>query len=59
MRTSVLATRWVERQERSLLPIECHHVVFTIPDVPHPLLRANPCLGYNLLADSLPSTLAM
>jgi hypothetical protein len=49
--------RWVERQKRSLLPTEYHHVVFTIPDVLHPLLRANPRLGYNLLFRAAADTL--
>ena len=49
--------RWVERQRQSLLPIEYHHVVFTIPDVLHPLLRAHRRLGYHLLFRAVAETL--
>ncbi len=49
--------RWLERQQKSLLPIEYHHVVFTIPDVLHSLLRGNPRLGYALLFRAVAETL--
>jgi hypothetical protein len=49
--------RWVERQQEALLPIEYHHVVFTIPDVLHPLVRSNPRLGYRLLFAAVAETL--
>ena len=49
--------RWLERQQQSLLPIEYHHVVFTIPDVLHPLLRGSPRLGYALLFRAVAETL--
>ena len=34
--------RWLEAQQQHLLPIEYHHVVFTVPDTLHALFRANP-----------------
>ena len=49
--------RWVERQQDALLPIEYHHVVFTIPDVLHPLLRCAPRVGYGLLFAAVAETL--
>ena len=49
--------RWLERQQQSLLPIEYHHVVFTIPDGLHPLLRSNPRVGYALLFRAVAETL--
>jgi hypothetical protein len=49
--------RWLERQQQSLLPIEYHHVVFTIPDGLHPLLRGNPRVGYALLFRAVAETL--
>jgi len=49
--------RWLERQQQSLLPIEYHHVVFTIPDGLHPLLRGNPRIGYGLLFRAVAETL--
>jgi hypothetical protein len=51
------ATRWVERQQEALLPIEYHHVVFTLPDVLQPLLRRNPRAGYGLLFAAAAETL--
>ncbi len=41
--------RWREAQETLLLPIDYHHVVFTIPDALHPLFLDRPRLGYSLL----------
>ena len=49
--------RWLERQQQSLLPIEYHHVVFTIPDRLHPLLHGNPRVGYGLLFRAVTETL--
>ena len=49
--------RWVEAQQRHLLPIEYHHVVFTVPDTIHSLLRANPRLCYGLLFAAVAETL--
>jgi hypothetical protein len=49
--------RWVERQQRWLLPIDYHHVVFTVPDALHPLLLRSPRLGYGLLFAAVAETL--
>ena len=49
--------RWVEAQQRHLLPIEYHHVVFTVPDTIHGLFRANPRLCYGLLFAAVAETL--
>ena len=49
--------RWVERQQELLLPIAYHHVVFTVPDALHPLLRRKPRLGYAFLFAAVAETL--
>ena len=49
--------RWLERQQKLLLPIEYHHVVFTVPDVLHPLFLANPKQAYDLLFAAVAQTL--
>jgi hypothetical protein len=49
--------RWVENQQQLLLPTEYHHVVFTLPEVLHPLLLANPRAGYGLLFSAVAETL--
>ena len=41
----------------NLLPIEYHHVVFTVPDTLHALFRANPRRCYGLLFASVAETL--
>ena len=49
--------RWLEAQQQHLLPIEYHHVVFTVPDTLHVLFRANPRRGYGLLFAAVAETL--
>lgn len=49
--------RWLEAQQQHLLPIEYHHVVFTVPDTLHALFRAHPRLCYGLLFASVAETL--
>ena len=49
--------RWLEAQQQHLLPIEYHHVVFTVPDTLHALFRANPRRGYGLLFAAVAETL--
>jgi hypothetical protein len=49
--------RWVEARRAELLPVEYFHVVFTIPDVLHPLFLANPRTAYSLLFSSVAKTL--
>jgi len=49
--------RWIEARQADLLPVEYHHVVFTIPTQLHDLFLHNPAVAYGLLfsaaADSL------
>lgn len=49
--------RWLEAQQQHLLPIEYHHVVFTMPDTLHALFQANPRLCYGLLFAAVAETL--
>jgi hypothetical protein len=49
--------RWLAAQQQHLLPIEYHHVVFTIPDQLHTFFRANPKLAYGLLFAAVAETL--
>ena len=49
--------RWLEAQEQHLLPIEYHHVVFTVPDTLHAVFRANPRRCYGLLFAAVAETL--
>jgi hypothetical protein len=49
--------RWLAAQQQHLLPIEYHHVVFTIPDRLHTFFRANPRLTYGLLFAAVAETL--
>jgi hypothetical protein len=48
---------WVEREARSLLPVEYHHVVFTLPHELAPLALQNPALVYGLLFRAVAETL--
>ncbi len=49
--------RWLQAQQQHLLPIEYHHVVFTLPDLLHPLFRAEPKKTYALLFAAVAETL--
>ncbi|MCP3995546.1 MAG: IS91 family transposase [bacterium] len=49
--------RWLEAQQQHLLPIEYHHVVFTVPDTLRALFRANPRRCYGLLFAAVAETL--
>jgi hypothetical protein len=49
--------RWLAAQQQHLLPIEYHHVVFTIPDQLHTFFRANPKMTYGLLFAAVAETL--
>ena len=49
--------RWLEAQQKHLLPIEYHHVVFTIPDSLHSLFRLNPRRCYGMLFAAVAETL--
>ena len=49
--------RWLDRQAEHLLPVEYHHVVFTLPAEVRGLALANPSLVYDLLMRSAAATL--
>jgi putative transposase/transposase-like zinc-binding protein len=48
---------WLEREAKSLLPVEYHHVVFTLPQAVAPLALQNPELVYGLLFRAAAQTL--
>ncbi len=50
--------RWLEARARDVLPVEYFHVVFTVADTLHALLRGNPKLLYGLLFKASSQTLA-
>jgi hypothetical protein len=49
--------RWLERESTYLLPVEYHHVVFTLPAQLAELAAANAAALYNLLMQSAAETL--
>lgn len=53
----VESRKWMENQERSLLPISYFHVVFTIPHALNPLIRQNQKALYQLLFQTAVGTL--
>jgi hypothetical protein len=48
---------WLEQQAQHLLPVEYHHVVFTLPAQLGELALANPAVVYDLLMRSAAATL--
>src|SRR5450631_1399243 len=48
---------WLDREAQSLLPVEYHHVVFTLPQEVAELALANRCVLYDLLFQAASSTL--
>ena len=54
---SLEQARWVDDRREELLPVEYFHVVFTIPDVLHPLFQTNPRRAYGLLFSAVGKTL--
>jgi hypothetical protein len=48
---------WLAREAESLLPVEYHHVVFTLPAEVAELALANPSLLYGLLFEAASATL--
>ena len=50
--------RWVEARKKDVLPVEYHHVVFTIPEELHPIFLSNPRVSYNLLFSAVAQTLS-
>ncbi len=49
--------QWLDQQAQHLLPVEYHHVVFTLPAELGDLALANPALVYDLLMRSAAATL--
>jgi hypothetical protein len=49
--------RWLDQQAQHLLPVEYHHVVFTLPAEVGPLALANPAVLYDLLMRCAAATL--
>ena len=49
--------RWLEREAKLLLPVEYHHVVFTLPAELAELALANPVVLYNALFQTASATL--
>jgi hypothetical protein len=49
--------RWLEREAEHVLPVEYHHVVFTLPAELSDLALANPAMLYDLLMRSAAATL--
>ena len=49
--------RWLERESKLLLPVEYHHVVFTLPSARAELASANAAALYHLLMQSASQTL--
>jgi hypothetical protein len=49
--------RWLQCEAEHLLPVEYHHVVFTLPAELSDLARANPTILYNLLFQAAAATL--
>jgi hypothetical protein len=48
---------WMEREAKSLLPVEYYHVVFTLPHELAPLALQNPRVLYGLLFETVSATL--
>jgi hypothetical protein len=51
--------RWLEREAGNLLPVEYHHVVFTLPGELSDLALANPAVVYHLLFQAAATTLRL
>jgi hypothetical protein len=49
--------RWLDREAEHLLPVEYHHVVFTLPQQVAELAQANPTVLYDLLFQAASATL--
>lgn len=49
--------RWLEREAKLLLPVEYHHVVFTLPEEVAELALANPVVLYDALFQAAAATL--
>jgi len=51
--------RWLQREADNLLPVEYHHVVFTLPAAVAELALANPAVVYHLLFQAAAATLRL
>ena len=49
--------RWLEREAKLLLPVDYHHVVFTLPEEVAELALSNPVVCYNALFEAASATL--
>lgn len=49
--------RWVEAQQRDLLPVQYFHIVFTVPTELHALFLSAPSVAYRLLFTAAATTL--
>lgn len=49
--------RWLEGQKVALLPVEYHHVVFTVPEALNPVFLSAPRIAYGLLFEAVAETL--
>jgi hypothetical protein len=49
--------RWVEARRADVLPVEYHHVVFTVPQELHPVFLADPKVAIDLLFHAVSETL--
>ncbi len=54
---ALVRARWLEREAEHLLPVEYHHVVFTLPAELSELALANPAILYDLLFQAAAATL--
>lgn len=54
---SLEKARWIEARQADILPVEYHHVVFTIPSELHPLFRGNSKVAIDLLFAAVSETL--
>lgn len=54
---SLEQARWLDDQQAALLPVQYHHVVFTVPDALNSLFLGNRKLTYNLLFAAVSETL--
>lgn len=49
--------RWVEARRADVLPVQYHHVVFTVPQELHPIFLGNPVIAVDLIFAAVAETL--
>lgn len=54
---SAATSKWIDKQQQAILPIQYFHVVFTVPDTLNDLFLHNPLLCYKLLFKAASETL--